>query len=74
MAQPAYKLPIGPAAPEVVPAPEPEVLTLLDLVRVVAEYAETEEEVVATIQHLLHSGQVKLVGLFLGPDVEDPVN
>ena len=74
MAQPAYKLPIGPATPEVVPAPEPEVLTLLDLVRVVAEYAETEEEVVATIQHLLHSGQVKLVGLFLGPDVEDPVN
>jgi hypothetical protein len=48
-------------------APEPERLTLLDLVAAVAEFARSEAEVVSVIQHLLETGQVTLVGQFCGP-------
>ncbi len=51
-------------------ARNPEVLTLLDLVAAVADASETEEEVIATVQRLLLSGKVKLVGEFLDKDVQ----
>ena len=47
----------------------PETLTLLDLVCAIADEAETDEEVVATIQHLIESGKVTLVGNFRSRDV-----
>ncbi len=43
--------------------------TLLDLVAAVAESAKTEAEVVATVTHLINSGQIKLIGNFQGADV-----
>ncbi len=49
---------------------DPEVLTLLDLVAAIADAAESEQEVIATVRRLLGSGKVKLVGEFLGKDVE----
>ena len=52
------------------PTPEPCVTTLLDLVAAVAESAQTDREIVATITHLINSGQIKLVGNFLGADVK----
>ncbi len=48
---------------------EARVTTLLDLVAAVAESAKTEAEVVATVTHLINSGQIKLIGNFLGADV-----
>ena len=48
-------------------------LTLLDLVTAVAESAESEDEVVATVSHLLASGQVRLVGHFREPDLDQPL-
>ena len=47
----------------------PETLTLLDLVSAIADEAETDEEVVATIQHLIETGKVTLVGNFRSNDV-----
>jgi hypothetical protein len=47
----------------------PETLTLLDLVSAIADEAETDEEVVATIQHLIECGKVTLVGNFCSRDV-----
>ena len=43
---------------------EPTKITLLDLVTAVADSAESDEEVLATISSLLNSGQVTLVGNF----------
>jgi hypothetical protein len=48
------------------PKYQPERLTLLDLVAAVAEFARDEAEVVSTVEHLLQSGQVVLVGQFRG--------
>ena len=39
-------------------------LTLLDLVQTVGEITDDEAEIVATVIHLLRSGQVKLAGNF----------
>ena len=36
--------------------------TLLELVRAVTEVSASEREVLATVQHLLHSGRVRLIG------------
>jgi hypothetical protein len=47
----------------------PETLTLLDLVSAIADEAETDEEVVATIQHLIETGKVTLVGNFRSNDI-----
>lgn len=44
-------------------------ITLLELVTAVAEHADSDAEVVATVAHLLNTGRVKLVGNFLGKDV-----
>jgi hypothetical protein len=46
------------------------VTTLLDLVAAVAEEAESEAELVATVQQLINSGRVQLVGHFKGADVK----
>ncbi len=65
MAQVAHTL----AQLETVEAAHPETLTLLDLVSAIADEAETDEEVVATIQHLIESGKVTLVGNFRSRDL-----
>ena len=36
--------------------------TLLELVRAVTEVSTSEREVLATLQHLLHSGRIRLIG------------
>ncbi len=41
-------------------------VTMLDLVRAVAEEARSEAEVLATVVHLVNSGQVALCGNFRG--------
>ncbi len=40
--------------------------TLLDLVKAVSEYADTDAEVVATVVHMVNSGMVTLCGNFRG--------
>ena len=55
---------------ESVEADHPETLALLDLVAAISDEADTDEEVVATIQHLIESGKVTLVGNFRSGDVE----
>jgi hypothetical protein len=40
--------------------------TLLELVEAVSHFAETEIETVATVVHLVNSGQVQLCGNFRG--------
>jgi hypothetical protein len=47
-------------------SPRSEPLTLLDLVSAVAEFASSEAEVVAVVEHLVQTGQVVLVGQFRG--------
>lgn len=42
----------------------PRVITLLDLVATVSDLASSEQETVLTIQSLLESGQVRLIGQF----------
>lgn len=69
MAQVAHKLTQLEPALAGIEHVEPEILTLLDLVAAVADVAETEEEVVATIRHLVESGRVHLVGNFCAGDV-----
>jgi len=49
------------------PAPEPERLTLLDLVTAVSEFARSDAEVVAVVEHLIATGRVVLIGQFCGP-------
>ncbi len=50
-------------------APVPR-LTLLELVAAVAEVADSDDEVVATVEHLLASGRVRLVGQFRNRDLD----
>jgi hypothetical protein len=45
-------------------SPDPDEVTLRDLVEAVAEFSESEQEVVATVMHMLRSGQVKLHGSY----------
>jgi hypothetical protein len=40
--------------------------TLLELVKAVSDYAETDTETVATVVHLVNSGRVQLCGNFRG--------
>ena len=40
--------------------------TLLELVTAVNDVAESEEEVIATVVHLVNSGAVRLCGIFRG--------
>ena len=61
-----------PMTPE--PAPlqsEPRATTLLALVRAVGEVTRDDREVVATILHMLRSGEVRLCGNFRNAPIED---
>jgi hypothetical protein len=40
--------------------------TLLELVKAVSDYAETDTEIVATVVYLVNSGRVQLCGNFRG--------
>lgn len=48
---------------------EPEEVTLRELVEAVAEYSDSEREVVATVMHMLRTGVVKLHGAYEEPEV-----
>ncbi len=41
----------------------PEEVSLFELVEAVAEYSDSEREVVATVMHMLRSGRVQLRGI-----------
>jgi hypothetical protein len=57
--------------PDARPAPRTgRTLTLLDLVRAIADSAKSEAEIVATVTELINSGRVTLVGNFRGADVK----
>jgi len=45
---------------------EPVDTTLLELVQAVSQEAENENEVVATVLHLLRTGRARLIGSFRG--------
>jgi hypothetical protein len=45
-------------------------LTLLELVRAVAEVTEDDREIVATVAHMLKSGHVRLTGNFRDTPIE----
>jgi hypothetical protein len=61
-----------PFLPDARPAPRAagRTLTLLDLVRAIADSAQSEAEIVATVTELINSGRVTLVGNFRGADVK----
>jgi hypothetical protein len=44
--------------------------TLLDLVTAVSDVANTEDEVIATVVHLVNSGAVRLCGNFRGARID----
>ncbi len=46
-------------------------VTLLELVTAVCDVTKDDREVVATVVHMLHSGEVKLCGNFRGAGVSD---
>jgi hypothetical protein len=48
----------------------PRRITLLELVAAIADCADSEEEVIATVTYLINTRQVLLVGNFCGADVE----
>ena len=50
----------------------PQECTLLDLVQSVVSFAESDEEVVATVVHLVNSGRVRLCGTFAGAKIVLP--
>jgi hypothetical protein len=50
---------------------EPRATTLLALVRAISEVTSDEHEVVATVLHMLRSGEVRLCGNFRGVDPEE---
>ena len=45
-------------------------VTLLDLVRVVSQYARSEAEVIATVVYMVNSGAVRLGGTFRGARID----
>ena len=53
------------------PAPEPMTVTLLEVVCAIGEITSNDREVVATVLHLLASGQIKLGGNFAGSSASD---
>ena len=46
------------------PESEPLATTLLALVEAVSDASNSEQEVVATVSHMLRSGRVRLIGCF----------
>ena len=61
----AQSLPIGDQAAE------PLSVTLLDVVRAIGEVTEDDREVVATVLHLLATGQIRLCGNFRDVPIDD---
>lgn len=59
------QLPTKPAVAE-----EPERCTLLELVEAVSEVTDDDEEVVATVLHMLKNGSVALTGNFRSEPIE----
>ena len=51
--------------------PEPEPVTLLELVDAICDVTDDEREVVATVLHMLRSGVVKLNGNFRGAKIDE---
>ena len=49
---------------------EPQHLTLLELVKAVADVTDDEQEIIATVFHMLQTGSVKLVGNFRDEPIE----
>ena len=43
---------------------EPQHLTLLELVKAVSDVTDNEQEIIATVIHMLETGSVKLTGNF----------
>ncbi len=54
----------NPAAPISSALPDCPELTLLELVQAICDETRNDHEVVATVRHLLSSGQVRLCGNF----------
>ena len=52
----------------------PQQFTLLELVEAVGEVTDDEREIVATVSHMLASGQVRLTGNFNGEPIERFLN
>ncbi len=52
-------------------AAEPLSVTLLEVVRAIGEVTEDDREVVATVLHLLATGQIRLCGNFRGAGASD---
>jgi hypothetical protein len=50
---------------------ETRMTTLLELVRAISEVTEDEREVVATVLHMLETGQARLCGNFRGHPIDD---
>jgi hypothetical protein len=46
---------------------EPEEVSLMELVEAVAEFSDSEKEVVATVMHMLRSGRVQIRGSYSDP-------
>jgi hypothetical protein len=49
-------------------------VTLSELITAVADCAQSENEVVATVIHMINSGQVRLRGSFSGAQVDFPAS
>jgi hypothetical protein len=49
-----------PVEQEIVPMATSHDLTLLDVIQAVSEVAENDQEIIATVAHLISSGQVRL--------------
>ena len=47
-------------------------VTLREVVSVISEYAQSEDEVVATLVHLVNSGRIRLRGDYAGAHIEVP--
>ena len=45
-------------------------VTMLELVTVVSEFAESDAEIVATVAHMVNSGVVRLCGNFAGRRID----
>ena len=57
---------VNPASPEATGAR----VTLLELVAAIGEVTDDEEEITATVRHMLRSGRAKLCGNFRDPPVD----
>jgi hypothetical protein len=65
----ATTLPIQ--SPLEIQKPEPQSLTLLELVGSVCDVTANDEEVVATVLQMLRSGRVRLCGNFRGSSIDE---